>query len=87
MTDETSTNRHEQAIADRMGNARRRQLIAGETIALCRRVTTDAGSRPDAGTALAIHEAHVRHARELGYDALADLAQARVDREHGRLEP
>jgi hypothetical protein len=71
------------AILARIAQARLRQQIAADTVALCRKITGTA--RPDAATALSLHDAHARHARELGRHAAAERAEERFDRELHRL--
>jgi hypothetical protein len=71
------------AILVRISRARLRQEIAADTVALCRRIT--GMERPDAATALSLHDTHARHARELGLHAAAERAEARFDRELDRL--
>ena len=52
-------------------------------MALCR--TISGAGWLDAATALSLHDAHARHARELGRHAAAERAEERFDRELNRL--
>lgn len=67
----------------RLAHRSRRQQIAADTVSLCRRIA--ATGRPDTTTALSLHDAHARHARELGRHDTAELAEERFDRELERL--
>jgi hypothetical protein len=74
---------YRRAILARIVQSRLRQQIAADTVALCRQITGN--GRPDAATALSLHDAHARHARELGRHAMAERAEERFDRELHRL--
>jgi hypothetical protein len=59
-----------------------RQAIAAEVLAWCHAFPTR-----DAFVwlrALDLHEAHARHARELGYHEIAEKAEARLERARTR---
>jgi hypothetical protein len=65
-----------------VARARLRQAIAAEVIAWCRDYpNSDAFGRL---LALDLHEAHARHARELGYHEIAEKAEARYERARTR---
>jgi hypothetical protein len=78
-----SLERSRRPLAARIARAQFRQQIAIDTVAICRRICERA--RPDAATALLLHDTHARHARELGRHETAERAEERFDRELARL--
>jgi len=65
-----------------IARARLRQAIAAAVIAWCRDFPK--GGAAVRRLALDLHEAHARHARELGYHEIAEKAEARFERARER---
>jgi hypothetical protein len=67
----------------RIERARLRKKIAAEVVAVCRRlagVPRTAERQDQTAAALELHDAHVRHSRDLGEPETAELAEKRYDR-------
>lgn len=67
----------------RIKRARLRKKIAGEVIDICRRLARNprtAERHDQTAAALELHDAHARHARDLGETENADQAEERYDR-------
>lgn len=75
-----------QAVEDgpqrRIERARLRKRIAAEVIGICRRLGLSprtADRRDQTVLALELHDAHVRHSRDLGQPDMAEQAEKRYD--------
>lgn len=67
----------------RIERARLRKRIAAEAISICRRLRLSQGTaarRDQTALAVELHDAHVRHSRDLDRHRDAELAEGRYDR-------
>lgn len=67
----------------RIERARLRKTIAAEVIDLCRRLARNPRTndrRDQTALAVELHDAHVRHSRDLGEPETAERAEERYDR-------